>query len=145
MKRRIRLSESKLHRIIKETVLRVLNENDDAFEGTEMGMPKMRSYFNSQPKRKLGYGMSSPSYLLNYYSSTLGNGSMLIEHPSEAQPYIKQSYYWDITNGSNSSEIENLVAWGGVDGYWYNVLHSGYTEITPRERKYILSKEVKSW
>ena len=53
--------------------------------------------------------------------------------------------YFSISKGSNSSEPDGLVAWGGEGGYFYNVLYSDIkykTQFRPRQIDKIKRSEV---
>lgn len=106
-KRIIRMTESDLHNLVKESVERILKE-------------------------------SFGNYVFYCYTPGIGNDSMLIKKPNDALKYIQNAKYWDITKGSNTSELENLVAWGGEGGYWSNILQDTKNEGL---RQYILSKK----
>ena len=53
--------------------------------------------------------------------------------------------YFHISTGSNFSEPDGLVAWGGEGGYFYNVLYSSFNkqpQFSSRQMNKIESKEV---
>lgn len=88
-KKLIRLTESDLHRIVNESVKRILSEG---------------------------------KYVFHSYIEGEGNFNTLIDDPNQVKPYIERAKYWDITKGMNSSDPQNLVAWGGEGGPWNNFL-----------------------
>ena len=92
-KRSVRLKESQLRDIVKETIKNVLKE----------GLHKR--------------------YVFHCYIPGEGNHVMAIDNIEDVKGYISRAGYWDVSTGDNTSEPENLVAWGGKDGYWYNVIN----------------------
>ena len=90
MKKVIRLTESDLHAIVKETVNKILTE--------------------------------SKEYAFHCYIKGEGNYNTTVDDLSLLKPYIQKAEYWDISRGWNTSDPQNLVAWGGEGGYWNNVL-----------------------
>ena len=61
-------------------------------------------------------------YVFDCYIEGKGHYNASVDDLNALKPYIEQAKYWAITKGWNSSEPENLVAWGGEGGYWNNVL-----------------------
>ena len=78
------------------------------------------------------------SLTLHMYTPGVGNTTMNINSVEDVYPYIDTAEYWDVTNGPNSSEPSNLVAWGGEGGYWANLLNDPSTK--PSLRKFIETK-----
>ena len=115
------LKESRLNKIIKESIKKVLKEDfGDGYDG----------------------------YVLHAYIPGLGNKCTLIKSLDDAKKYISNAEYWDITKGSNSSELSNLIAWGGEGGYWYNVVNKPawatggtWKKLSDSQIQYILSKK----
>ena len=88
-KKLIRLTEQDLHRIVKESVEKILNEG---------------------------------RYVFHCYIEGEGNYNATVDDLNQLRPYIKKAKYWDVTRGMNSSDPQNLVAWGGEGGPWNNFL-----------------------
>lgn len=77
-------------------------------------------------------------YVFRCYRKGIGNDSMIIDDLNVIKPYVKDATYWDIAKGWNTSEPENLVAWGGQGGYWDAMLED--PKLSPRVKQHILSK-----
>ena len=112
------LKESRLNKIIKESIKKVMKEGLD------------------------------DGYVLHAYIPGLGNKSVLVKSLDDAKKYIGNAEYWDITKGSNSSDPNNLIAWGGEGGYWYNVVNKPkwatggtWKKLPDSQIQYILSKK----
>ena len=89
-KKIITLTEQDLHKIVEKSVKELINENLN-------------------------------DIMVVYNSPTKGNNRMLVKSLKDAYAAIpSDATYFDITKGSNSSEEENLINWGGKNGYWDN-------------------------
>lgn len=77
-------------------------------------------------------------YVFHCHRPSSGNDAMVINDLNKIKPFIGNASYWDVTKGDNSSEVQNLVAWGGRGGYWANIVENPNT--SPEERNFILSK-----
>lgn len=97
-----------------------------------------RAFDESKQKVSEGF-LGNNCYLLHVYSKNGGNGQVMVRDLNDIKPRILNAEYWDVTKGNNSSEPENLIAWGGVGGYWANVAESPDTK--PALKKLILSKK----
>jgi len=78
-----------------------------------------------------------------------GNETMCIDNINDIKPYIKDALYWDVCKGNNSTDPNNLVAWGGgPGGFWYNFLNKPdwakegvhWNKPSERDRQLVLSK-----
>lgn len=117
---RIRLSESKLREIVRESVKRVINERREKRYIYQCYCPYSESGF-CDSINEIQDLISKSSYwdLSRNYGST------------------------------NITDPKNLVAWGGKGGYWYNVLHEDEflperlrTKLSDEMKEYILSKRI---
>lgn len=80
-------------------------------------------------------------YVLHFYRNGYGADALQIDDLNEIKPIFKQGgiTYWDVTTGNNTSEISNLIAWGGKGGYWANMATS--QDLRPADIQRILSKK----
>jgi len=91
---------------------------------------------------------STGQYLFHCYIEGQGNESMLVDDLNQIKPYIQKAKYWDVTKGWNATDPNNLIAWGGEGGYWYNFLNKPdwaeegvhWNKPSDRERRLVLSK-----
>lgn len=91
---------------------------------------------------------STGQYLFHCYIEGQGNESMLVDDLNQIKPYIQKAKYWDVTKGWNATDPNNLIAWGGEGGYWYNFLNKPdwakegvhWNKPSDRERQLVLSK-----
>lgn len=123
MAKQISLSETQLKNTIYKTIASMLKEEFD---------------LSALHPNKVS------NYVFHYMSRTMGNGQMHIDNPLKLKNlgFLQNVDYWDVSSGNNTSEVSNLVAWGGEHGYWYNVLNNPRT--LPRIKNEILSKK-KDW
>lgn len=113
MKQKIRLTESELNGLIQESVKRVLREvYEENVKQTKYSLPPSLLHFLHSREKAHG----SLSCCLNCYIEGKGWYNTMITNVSNIIPYIQRAEYWEITTGWNSSEPENLVAWGSDDG-----------------------------
>ena len=66
--------------------------------------------------------LNEEKYVFSCYIEGEGNYKTTVNDIRQLTPYIQKAKYWDISKGWNTSEPENLVAWGGEGGYWNNFL-----------------------
>lgn len=91
-----KITESQLRNIIKETVKNTLAE-------------------------------SLNSIVVRYDSPTKGRNQMLAKSLQDAQNLIpSDATYFDISKGSNAADSENLLSWGGKNGYWDNATNPDF-------------------
>jgi len=91
---------------------------------------------------------STGQYLFHCYIEGQGNESMLVDDLNQIKPYIQKAKYWDVTKGWNATDPNNLIAWGGEGGYWYDFLNKPewakegvhWNQPSDRERQLVLSK-----
>lgn len=91
---------------------------------------------------------STGQYLFHCYIEGQGNESMLVDDLNQIKPYIQKAKSWDITKGWNATDPNNLIAWGGEGGYWYDFLNKPewakegvhWNKPSERERQLVLSK-----
>ena len=91
---------------------------------------------------------STGRYLYHAYIPGKGNFNGFINDLNELKPIIKQAQSWDVTQGWNATDPNNLIAWGGEGGFWDNFLNKPdwakegvhWTKPTERERQLVLSK-----
>lgn len=123
MKKNVSLNETQLRNTIYKTIASMLKEEFDLSA--------------LHPNRV-------SNYIFHYMSRTMGNGQMHVDNPLKLKNlgFLKNVDYWDVTSGNNTSEVSNLVAWGGERGYWYNVLNNPQTP--PQVKNEILAKK-KDW
>lgn len=123
MAKQISLSETQLKNTIYKTIASMLKEEFD---------------LSALHPNKVS------NYVFHYMSRTMGNGQMHIDNPLKLKNlgFLQNIDYWDVSSGNNTSEVSNLVAWGGEHGYWYNVLNNPRT--LPRIKNEILAKK-KDW
>lgn len=123
MTKQISLSETQLKNTIYKTIASMLKEEFDL----SVLHPNQVS-----------------NYVFSYMSHAMGNSTMHIDNPLKLKNlgFLKNVDYWDVTSGNNTSEVSNLVAWGGEGGYWFNVLNNPKTPEPVKQE--ILSKK-KDW
>lgn len=123
MAKQISLSEAQLRNTIYKTIASMLKEEFD---------------LSALHPNKVS------NYIFHYMSQAMGNGQMHIDNPLKLKNlgFLKNVDYWDVTSGNNTSEVSNLVVWGGEGGYWFNVLNNPRTPETVKQQ--ILSKR-KDW
>ena len=95
------------------------------------------SQFHQIVKETVNELLNEERYTFNCYIPGKGNITRTAEELKALKPYIEQATYWDITTGWNSSEVENLVAWGGEGGYWDNYSKNPHK----RDTQLVLSKK----
>lgn len=91
---------------------------------------------------------STGQYLFHCYIEGQGNESMLVDDLNQIKPYIQKAKSWDVTKGWNATDPNNLIAWGGEGGYWYDFLNKPewakegvhWNKPSERERQLVLSK-----
>lgn len=157
----VKLNETQLRNVVKESVKRILNENmsmniedclikfkeaadnvlscidryfeDDVFgDGNDeyyASMKRLAGQVSEQVELMLAnvYGnhpkeLNESKYTFHCYIDGVGSYSTSVDDLDLLKPYIQKSKYWDVTKGMNTSDPNNLVAWGGEGGYWSNFL-----------------------
>jgi len=157
----VKLNETQLRNVVKESVKRILNENmsmniedclikfkeaadnvlscfdgffdDDYFGGENdiyySSMKRLAVQVSEQVELMLAnvYGnhpkeLNESKYTFHCYIDGVGSYSTSVDDLDLLKPYIQKSKYWDVTKGMNTSDPNNLVAWGGEGGYWSNFL-----------------------
>ena len=91
---------------------------------------------------------STGQYLFHCYIEGQGNENMLVDDLNQIKPFIQKAKCWDVTKGWNATDPNNLIAWGGEGGYWYDFLNKPewakegvhWNKPSERERQLVLSK-----
>ena len=99
-----------------------------------------------ESKNRMNEGMGK--FVFHCYRQGQGNDTMLIDDLNEIKKYIGDAKYWDVSKGDNVTDPNNLIAWGGEGGYWYNFLNKPewakdgvhWNQPSDRERQLVLSK-----
>ena len=66
--------------------------------------------------------LNEEKYVFHCYIEGEGNYNATVNDIRQLTPYIQKAKYWDISKGWNTTDAENLVAWGGEGGFWSNFL-----------------------
>ena len=99
-----------------------------------------------ESKNRMNEGMGK--FVFHCYRQGPGYDTMLIDDLNEIKKYIGDAKYWDVSKGNNVTDPNNLIAWGGEGGFWYNFLNKPewakegvhWNQPSDRERQLVLSK-----
>lgn len=91
---------------------------------------------------------SMGEYVCHYFTPGKGYETLSVDDLNKIKPFIQNTKYWDVSKGMNSTDPNNLIAWGGEGGFWYNFLNKPewakegvhWNKPTERERQLVLSK-----